>query len=317
MIDRGVLGSGWLLERVKASGLEPSDVVIEVNESRVHDLESLRDFVDTYRRHGFLIALDDLGAGDSNLPRIAQLRPHIIKLDRHLVAHVDRDFFKQETIKSLVNLSRSIGCMVLAEGVETHAEVDTCASLGAELLQGFFFARARKAEQLDLPSLLEPLAQATRRQRTHATDSLKARRQQSLDLQRLAQQGCAGLQKAKRQDFDAALWELVANNTGIEAAYLLDDQGIQVSETHMASDVTVLPSRLFEPARRGSDHSFKEYFFSLIDTGLSRFTTNSYISLATGNPCRTVAVLLRHMQTASNYVLCIDFRMPASFSSHF
>jgi EAL domain-containing protein (putative c-di-GMP-specific phosphodiesterase class I) len=249
VIDRGVLGSGWLLERVKASGLEPSDVVIEVNESRVHDLESLRDFVDTYRRHGFLIALDDLGAGDSNLPRIAQLRPHIIKLDRHLVAHVDRDFFKQETIKSLVNLSRSIGCMVLAEGVETHAEVDTCASLGAELLQGFFFARARKAEQLDLPSLLEPLTQATRRQRIHATDSLKARRQQSLDLQRLAQQGCAGLQKAKRQDFDAALWELVANNTGIEAAYLLDDQGIQVSETHMASDVTVLPS---VPSRRSA-----------------------------------------------------------------
>ncbi|MCT0225079.1 EAL domain-containing protein [Synechococcus sp. CS-1328] len=312
VIDRGVLGSGWLLEAVQAAGLEPGDVVIEVNESRVLDLEALRAFVDDYRQHGFLIALDDLGAGDSNLPRIAQLRPHIIKLDRHLVAHVDRDFFKQETIKSLVNLSRSIGCMVLAEGVETHAEVDTCASLGAELLQGFFFARPRKPDQLDLPGLLEPLAEATRRQRVHATRALKARRQQSLDLHRIAQKGCASLQKVQRQGFDQALRDLLSADQGIEATYLLDERGIQVSETHMAPGINVMSSRLFEPARRGSDHSFKEYFFSLADTGLTRYTTNSYISLATGHSCRTVAVLLRHGLTAANYVLCIDFLTPTS-----
>ncbi len=309
VIDAGVVGSGWLRQAVEEAGLQAEDVVIEVNESQVLDLPALRRFVDEYRDHGFLIALDDLGAGDSNLPRIAQLRPHIIKLDRHLVAQVDRDFFKQETVKSLVNLSRSIGAMVLAEGVETQEEVDTCSALGAELLQGFFFARPRPLEGLDLPGLLPSLADAARRQRTQATERLRARRQQSLQLQQLAEQGCALLQAVEADAFDGALRSLLEADAAIEATYLLDGRGIQVSDTHMPPKLKVQRSRLFEPAERGSNHSFKEYFYSLADTGLTRFTTENYISLATGNPCRTVAVLLEHGSAELPYVLCLDFRL--------
>ncbi len=315
VIDRGALGSGWLLEKVTALGLKSSDIVIELNESRVEDLESLTEFVNDCHRHGFLIALDDLGAGESNLPRIAQLRPHIIKLDRHLIANVDRDFYKQETIQALVNLSRSIGCLVLAEGVETQAEVDTCAALGAELLQGFFFARPVNPQHLDLPRLLPPLAEASQRQRLQAIQALKTRREHSHNLKRLAEEGGDVLQKANPQHFDGALRDILSSNPEIEAVYLLDDQGIQVSETHMAVDAKVVPSRLFEPAQLGSDHSCKEYFFSLVDTGLDLFTTKSYISLATGHQCRTVAALLRHGPTDASYVLCIDVCMPASSTS--
>ena len=83
----------------------------------------------------------------------------------------------------------------------------------------------------------------------------------------------------------------------------------------MPSDINLVASRLFEPARCGSDHSFKEYFYSLADTGLARFTTERYISLATGHSCRTIAVQVRHIPSGENYVLCIDFRTPASASS--
>ncbi|MEB3263392.1 MAG: EAL domain-containing protein [Synechococcus sp.] len=309
VIDAGVVGSGWLRHAVQQAGLQAEDVVIEVNESQVLDLPALRRFVDEYRDHGFLIALDDLGAGDSNLPRIAQLRPHIIKLDRHLVAQVDRDFFKQETVKSLVNLSRSIGAMVLAEGVETQGEVDTCSALGAELLQGFFFARPSPLEALDLPGLMPPLAEAAQRQRSQATERLRARRHQSQQLQQLAEQGCALLQAVEHGGFDEALRLLLRAHESIEATYLLDSRGIQVSDTHMPTNLKVQRSRLFEPAERGSNHSFKEYFYSLTDTGLTRFTTENYISLATGNPCRTVAVLLEHGSADQPYVLCLDFRL--------
>ncbi|MFY8149228.1 MAG: sensor domain-containing phosphodiesterase [Prochlorococcaceae cyanobacterium] len=309
VIDAGVVGSGWLRSSVGEAGLSAEDVVIEVNESQVLDLDSLRRFVDEYREEGFLIALDDLGAGDSNLPRIAQIRPHIIKLDRHLVAGVERDFFKQETIKSLVNLSRGIGAMVLAEGVETQGEVDTCAALGAELLQGFYFARPSPAERLDLDGLMGPLGEAASRQRLQATERLRARRNQSLELQHLAEEGCRRLQAVPPNDFDSALRSLLDAHASIEATYLLDSQGIQVSATHMPTDLKVQRSRLFEPAERGSNHSFKEYFYSLMDTGLTRFTTENYISLATGNPCRTVAVVLEHARAPQPFVLCLDFRL--------
>ncbi|HXC65057.1 MAG TPA: EAL domain-containing protein, partial [bacterium] len=123
VIDQGVQGSGAILLAARACGLEPGDIVIEVNESRVLDIAALRRFVDFYRDHGFLIALDDLGAGHSNLPRVAELRPHILKVDRSLIQGIDEDFYKQETFKTLVGLGARTGCLILAEVVETQAEV--------------------------------------------------------------------------------------------------------------------------------------------------------------------------------------------------
>ncbi len=67
-------------------------------------------------------------------------------------------------------------------------------------------------------------------------------------------------------------------------------------------------NRLFTPATRGTDHANKEYFFSLIDTGLHQHITDTYISLATGQPCRTVATRLEHASGAS-FVLCMDQRL--------
>ncbi|MFY8149229.1 MAG: EAL domain-containing protein [Prochlorococcaceae cyanobacterium] len=307
VIDRAVVNSGTLLSSVEAHGLRPSDIVIEVNESKVLDPDSLRQFVDCHRDLGFLIALDDLGAGDSNLPRIAQLRPHIIKLDRNLIAGIDHDFFKQQTVKSLVNLCRSIGSLVLAEGVETLEEVDACASLGAELFQGFHFDRPKAPVHLDFPSLLPALVNASQRQREHAVDSLQARRLVGSVLHKLAGDACERLKITDPAHFDSVLQELVQSDEGIEATYLLDSHGLQVSHTHMTHLVSGLPSRLFGPASRGTDHSYKEYFFSLIHAGLQRYTTDSYISLATGQPCRTVTVVFDHI-SGQSFVLCIDFK---------
>jgi hypothetical protein len=65
---------------------------------------------------------------------------------------------------------------------------------------------------------------------------------------------------------------------------------------------------MFLPATKGADHAYKEYFYSLLDTGLDQFITDSYISLATGQPCRTVAMSIPHV-SGSQYVLCIDQRL--------
>src|SRR5580658_1622297 len=118
VLDMGVLGSGMLARAVDEAGLRPQEVVIEINESRVSNLEALKSFVDTHRTRGFLIALDDLGTGFSNLSRISLLRPDILKLDRLLVMQIEDDFHKQEVFRSVVNLGRRVGALILAEGVE-------------------------------------------------------------------------------------------------------------------------------------------------------------------------------------------------------
>jgi len=94
----------------------------------------------------------------------------------------------------------------------------------------------------------------------------------------------------------------------IEAVYLLDQNGIQVTDTYLSPGVKLSQNRLFAPAIRGADHSNKDYFFTLLDSKLDRYTTDSYLSLATGNSCRTIAVKINHPD-GQKYILCIDLSL--------
>ena len=308
VIDDGIVGSGAILAATKNAGLDPGDVVIEINESKVVDIDALRTFVDYHRTLGFLIALDDLGAGHSNLQRIVQLRPHIIKLDRSLIHGIDRDFLKQETMKALMSLCKSVGSLVLAEGVETIAEVDICATLGADLFQGFYFSHPLSPQTLDFSMIQPSLLEASSRLRMRSVRMMRARRLESNRIQYLVEKGRRLLLRNALTHFNMVLADLVRRDPSIEACYLLDQGGIQISDTHLGREVSTARSHLFAPASYGTDHASKEYFFSLLDGGLDRYTTDTYISTATGNLCRTVSAVLSHPSDGRRYVLCIDLK---------
>ena len=63
---------------------------------------------------------------------------------------------------------------------------------------------------------------------------------------------------------------------------------------------------MFRPAPRGADHSLKEYYYVLLDVELHKYTTDPYISLATGNLCRTISTCFRESHQNKMYILCID-----------
>jgi EAL domain-containing protein (putative c-di-GMP-specific phosphodiesterase class I) len=133
--------SGYLIDRVKAYSLNPGDIVIEINESRTDDMAALTNFVERYKRYGFIIALDDIGSGFSNLNRIPLLNPDIIKIDRFILRDMNCDHYKKEVFKSLVSLASNTGALVIAEGIETSHEAILAAELGADMIQGFYFAK--------------------------------------------------------------------------------------------------------------------------------------------------------------------------------
>ena len=93
------------------------------------------------RTLGFRIAIDDLGAGYAGLSYFALLSPDVVKLDMSLVRNLNDSAIKQKLVGSMTALCRELGMRVVAEGVETAAERDTLMSLGADLLQGYFYAK--------------------------------------------------------------------------------------------------------------------------------------------------------------------------------
>jgi EAL domain-containing protein (putative c-di-GMP-specific phosphodiesterase class I) len=87
------------------------------------------------------LVVDDLGAGYSNLKYIADLEPAVVKLDRELVANIDSQPRVQRLVYWLVQLCEDLGAQVVAEGVETEAELSCVRDQGVQLVQGYFLAR--------------------------------------------------------------------------------------------------------------------------------------------------------------------------------
>ncbi len=93
------------------------------------------------RSKGVMLAIDDFGAGYSNMKYIADLSPEIVKLDRELVANLGRGGRLKQLVRNLVQLCRDMGAAVVVEGVEHADEAEAALECGATYGQGWFFAR--------------------------------------------------------------------------------------------------------------------------------------------------------------------------------
>lgn len=171
--------SGHTRKLLSEQGLAPTDVVLEITErSAIEDFSTFRDALDHYRNQGYLIALDDVGAGYSSLQSVAELHPDFLKIDRSLIQGVNTDPIKWALLETFVTFSKRIGCRIIAEGVETTEEMRTVVQLGVDYVQGFFVAkptfergsinpavmeildpkrRLKSIEQNPIHSLIEPL----------------------------------------------------------------------------------------------------------------------------------------------------------------
>lgn len=130
------------MEAIDRSGIPAENIVFEVTETdEVRDTEHLYRTLEFYRNAEFRIALDDLGAGYSSLNLLARLRPDFVKLDLFLTRDVDADPYKAMVAKKVMDLARELGATVVAEGVETEEEWRWFRENGADLVQGYFFAR--------------------------------------------------------------------------------------------------------------------------------------------------------------------------------
>lgn len=134
--------NGLTLEFMRELQLDPARVVIEITENQpTFDFNEMRSGLLHYRSMGFHIAIDDLGEGFSTLRLWSELRPDFIKIDMHFVQGVDRDPIKLQFLKSIQSIAKSCGTRVIAEGVETEAELKTVKNLGIAFGQGYFIAR--------------------------------------------------------------------------------------------------------------------------------------------------------------------------------
>ena len=117
-------------------------VVLEITEqSPIEDYDRVLKILDGLRTLGAMVAVDDAGAGYASLAHVMTLRPELVKLDRGLVADLDRDDAKLVVVEMFGELAGRIDGWLLAEGTERPEEVEALVRLGVPLAQGYWLGR--------------------------------------------------------------------------------------------------------------------------------------------------------------------------------
>jgi PAS domain S-box-containing protein len=142
-VSPSVLANPALLDAVQASGIDPARVVLEITEhASVNDYSRLDRPRQRLRELGVRLAVDDAGAGYASLKHIVTLAPDIIKIDRALVTDIDTDRARRALVMAVVLYATEIGTTtVVAEGVETAAELRALTLLGVDAAQGYLISR--------------------------------------------------------------------------------------------------------------------------------------------------------------------------------
>ena len=302
------LWTGHLVTQVADAGLCAQNIVLEIVESAVRDEGELRRWVHSYREAGYLIALDDVGAGHSNLNRIPELQPDILKVDRYLVHGIDQDFHKQEVYRSLASMAHRLGAMLIAEGVETEAEALTLLEMGADVVQGFLLVPPRQLHELRTEGLPARLGELGARHRARQMQQVGAKRASMRAFLAVADEVLDALARSHRDEFDGVLADVARRLTGVECLYVLDDSGIQVTSMVVTcARKASRQSNLFRPEPRGADHSMNDYYYMLKQGDLNKptYVTGPYLSSVTGRRCVTIGALARD-RTGRRYFLCLD-----------
>lgn len=133
--------AGFALDRIMFEFTENEPMI---------DTDHVKRIITEYKRRGFITAIDDFGAGYAGLRLLANFQPDLVKIDMELVRGIETSPARQAIVAGIVGICRQLDITVLAEGIETEAELTVLRAAGVSLVQGYFLARPATAA---LPSV--------------------------------------------------------------------------------------------------------------------------------------------------------------------
>ena len=149
-----------IAEALADSGLPPEALVLEVTESLL--MSETQETVDALRgidEMGVGLAIDDFGTGESSLTRLKQFRVKVLKIDKSFVDGLGILDADEAIVAAIVQLSKALDMVVLAEGVETPDQLERVTALGCDLYQGYLMSRPISADHVDFTKRAETTPQ--------------------------------------------------------------------------------------------------------------------------------------------------------------
>ncbi|MFP4312078.1 MAG: putative bifunctional diguanylate cyclase/phosphodiesterase, partial [Nitriliruptoraceae bacterium] len=137
-----------LLRELAEHDLPTEAVVVEVTESQLATSAAASKALQTLRSRGVEVAIDDFGAGYSSLARLRTLPVDVLKIDRSFIVALDEPAGRS-LVEAIVHLGQTLGCELVAEGVETREQAEVLEAVGCHLAQGFLLHAPMPAAAID------------------------------------------------------------------------------------------------------------------------------------------------------------------------
>lgn len=301
--ERNLDTSGFTRYACREFGIDRGHIVIEILENALRDEVEFAETIRNIRSHGYLVALDDFGAGHSNFDRVWKLAPEIVKLDRVFAVGVEHDARIRRLLPRIVALLHEAGVFVVLEGIETRTQALVALDSNVDFAQGEYFANPQPTP-LKIHSLVHSAAELWRNY-----DSEIVEQQRLLDarlapyrnaLAQVTQRLAAGLPFARACSPFLSL-------PYAELCFLLDSNGRQIGTNiwHPAYTPDIQGAR-FRPVSNigGARWSRRPYFRQAMENVGKPQSTQPYLSVASGHVCITVS--LAFQQGKELQVLCGD-----------
>ncbi|MFA5985171.1 MAG: EAL domain-containing protein [Methylococcaceae bacterium] len=276
------------LQMLQELNIDKNRVIIEITESRV-ELKKLVSAVKEYRKHGLKVAVDDFGAGYSQLERVLAMRPDIIKLDMKFFKQAAKGGMQKDIIHLITRLSQRTASRIVCEGIETNDEFFYALSCGAQFMQGYLFSAA-VPEFHETLHFKEQIGQLRKKFLTKTIQKEQKKVATIKQIKSLIDQ----LRKALESHFN--LNELSAfpfEESGVLRFYLCDNQGNQISSNFNFSE-----GKWFEEHHEvGFNWSWRPYFYELlalehVNDSYRIVTSEPYRDYTTSLLCKTMALRL-------------------------
>jgi EAL domain-containing protein (putative c-di-GMP-specific phosphodiesterase class I) len=135
---------------LRQTGLDPCLLELEITEGALQIGDGVFEVLERIRRLGVQLALDDFGAGYSSLGSIKSLPFDRIKIDRSLIQDLAQDTNNRSIVRAIIAMGRSLKLEILAEGVETPAQLEILREENCDEVQGYLLSRPMTVRDLDM-----------------------------------------------------------------------------------------------------------------------------------------------------------------------